>query len=1129
MTRLIPFISLMSIALYGCSTISHSGNSVSITNTIKSDFLTPPDPTRPGCYWYWINDNISKEAITMDIEAMARVGIGRAYIGHIYNFSSAEDTPVGDVQFMTDEWWNAVQWAVKEAGRCGVDIGFFNSPGWSQSGGPWIKPSQSMRYLAHSETHIKGGKQIDRVLPIPEITTAPMAGGSRPVPIGPNFTEADFQDVRVIAFRPPETETNDINMKDVRIRSDSISNIDPLIDGSTETSILFKSQEDITLDLELNDISTCKTGIQSISIQSVHPRDVRRYTLRCRVFESADDLTYREIADYSEQRGHQGPKNDDPIVIPVKETTSKFLRLIFNVNNNMNFSELKVSRRAVIAGYVRKQLGETDPSTKPRWDAYRWADQVEPVAGSRLISGEIVDLTNKMSEDGRLKWDAPDGRWIVLRMGMVPTGTSCHPASPESVGLEVDKMNTEHIRSHFNGMVGEFLKRTPAADRKALKYVIADSYETGPQTWTDGFIKEFKTEYGYSPQQYMPVLTGRVVDSTEISDRFLWDLRRLIVEKIAYDYVGGLREICNENDLKLWLENYGHWGFPSEFLLYGGQSDQVGGEFWVGGVAGNVECRAASSCGHIYGKNDIYAESFTSGHNFKHGPGSLKKWCDWLFGTGVNHLILHVNIQQAGEKKPGIIQWFGTSFNRHNTWFEQSKPFIDYIRRSGVMLKAGKPVIDVAYYIGEDAPMMTGPMDPALPEGYDFDFINSDVLINRASVSDGKILVKNGPAYAALVLPRQKAMRPEVAKAIQRLAGSGATIIGPSPLKSPSLENYPECDDAVIGIAGKVWGAVDGKSVKRGKYGKGHIYDGVTLQDVFEEIGVEKDVDIISTQELRCQAAGCGMLGIGPNGGIAFKHRTDDNADIYFLANTSDRTADFTASLRVSGRKPSLWDAVTGEIKDAAAFSQTDGRTLIPLHLESSESVFIVLDGDISETAAGTAKSNEPEYRTIKKLDGAWTVHFHGQNALEEIVFDKLTDWSQNSNEDIKYFSGAAVYEKSFTLDNKTAGQTLILDIGQVGVIATVILNDKEVGTVWTTPWEIDITAFAVAGENKLQVKVVNTWNNRLIADSKLPEDKRLTYVSQPYRYNPKAPLSKGGLIGPVVIKKKQYPVLTAY
>jgi len=1089
-----------------------SWSSPAIAADLQDQFATPPAQTRPGCYWYWINDNISKEGITKDLEAMARVGIGRAYIGHIYNHKGKSDTPVGKIKFMSDAWWEALQWAVKEAGRCGVEIGFFNSPGWSQSGGPWVKPSQSMRYLANSETVIVGGKPIDRIIPIPRIDTFPMAGGSRPVATGPKFTKADYKDVRVIAFRQPETEAEDIDMQQVTATSTNIKELHKLFDGSENTCVTFPGYRGLTVDLELPPATSANRSVRSIHLK---PLDAS-YTLRCQVQHSEDGKTYLPLTKYSEQRGHQGAKKLDVIAIPVPQTKARHIRLVIVVTKAARFAELSLSRKAVLGGYVRKQLGETDPSTNPHWNAYVWPKQDEPGTDAAVQASTIVDLTTKMDEAGRLRWNAPEGRWVVLRMGMIPIGTQCSPSSPESRGLEVDKMNRKHVQSLFDGMVGEFLRKTSAKDRKALKYVIADSYETGPQNWTDGFIEKFQAKFGYSPVRYLPALTGRIVDSAEVSDRFLWDMRRLIVESIALDYVGGLREICNRNNLTLWLENYGHWGYPSEFLLYGSQSNQVGGEFWVTGVRNNIECRAASSCGHTYGKNDIYAESFTSSHNFKHSPASLKKWCDWVYGTGVNHLILHVNIHQPDERTPGTIQWFGTSFNRHNTWFEQSRAFIDYIRRLSVMLKAGRPVIDIAYYVGENAPMMTGPRDPALPDGYDYDFINSDALINRASAKDGRINLKNGPCYSVLVLPKQKVMRPEVLKAIQRLVNQGATVLGPKPSRSPSLEDYPQCDTAVAKISEQIWGMVDGKTVKQHKYGKGSVYDGVTLEDALADKDTEPDVQVISKNSLLCAVAGAGKMGVGKRGGILFQHRSDSEREIYFLSNTSNAPVDFTASLRCVGRQPQIWDAVTHRIADAAAFTQRGKRTLIPLHLEPSQSVFVVFGGNIAPNAKGACDTNKPTYKQVAQLNGDWTVRFKGMGAPDSVVFNSLIDWTKHQDPAVRHYSGTAVYEKTFDLPTNVTGHPLELDLGGVGVIATVFVNGKKAGCVWTTPWRIDVTGLIKPGANKVGIHVTNTWNNRLAADARLPQDKRQSHVSQPYRFDKNAPLANSGLTGPV-------------
>jgi hypothetical protein len=1084
-----------------------------VAGPLEDSFRAPPPDTRPGCYWYWINDNISKEGITKDLEAMARVGIGRAYIGHIFGQGDRWQTPVGNVPFMSDAWWDALQWAVKEAGRCGVEIGFFNSPGWSQSGGPWVKPSQSMRYLAASETVIEGGGRVEQVLPVPEIKTFPNAGGMEQKQTGERFTEMDFQDVRVIAFRQPEPEAADLDMRQIKVSSPTLKPLDHLSDGSGRTSLKIgpKAQE----------IHFALDGTLPVQSLRIDPLD-HLYTLTCVVSASDDGgKTYHPLAQHVEQRGHQGPRNKDPILVPFPESTAKHLRVTLSATKPVSLSGLVLSRRAVLGHYVRRQLGETCPSVRPQSDAYLWSGQPAPSAGSAVDSATVIDLTDRMDARGRLTWDAPPGRWVVMRSGMIPIGSQCAPASPESRGLEVDKMNRQHIRSLFDGMVGEFLRRTPPEDRKALKYVIADSYETGPQNWTDGLLGKFEAAFGYSAVPFLPCLDGRVVDSPEVSARFLWDWRRLVAESIARDYVGGLREVSNENGLILWLENYGHWGFPSEFLLYGAMTDQVGGEFWESdGPENNIECRAASSSANIYGRTDVYAEAFTSNRSFKQSPGGFKSWGDWVYGTGVNHFILHVYIHQPDERKPGISAWFGTAFNRHNTWFEQSKAFIDYNRRSSVLLKAGRPMIDVAYYIGENAPAMQGPRDPALPDGYDFDFINSDVLIHRAKAVDGRIVVPNGPSYAVLVLPKQNEMRPDVVHAIRRLIQEGATVVGPRPLASPSLAGYPDCDDAVRSIAADVWGDVGRGEVRQRKSGEGTIYDGVPLEQVFGDIGLLPDVQVESQGTLLCAAAGNGKIGVKKKGGIVFKHRTSADREIYFLANTSDKAADFTASLRVTGRKPWLWNAVTGEVSEVLAFTQRDGRTRIPLHLDASESIFVVFHESIGTGVNGSRNSNTPDLERVAELGGPWTVRFAGQAAPSETVFTTLTDWAKHPDDSIKHYSGTAVYQTSFMLDSSAKEQPTILELGKVAVMATVVVNGHEAGTLWSNPWNIDISDLVSPGKNSLEIRVTNTWNNRLVADASKPENQRHSHVSQRHAFDPKNPLLSGGLIGPVCIMR---------
>lgn len=294
------------------------------------------------------------------------------------------------------------------------------------------------------------------------------------------------------------------------------------------------------------------------------------------------------------------------------ELSSREFRLVLSEDGNV-IGKLTLTSKAYVERYPEKILSKMFQTPLPMWADYLWDEQPEVTSGIVINKEDIIDLTEMVGENQIVKWNVPEGEWNVVRYAMQTTGEKNAPASPEATGLEVDKMSKKHIRTHFNAYLGEILRRIPPEDRTSFKVAVMDSYETGGQNWTDDMESRFEQVYGYNPIPYLPVLRGEVVGSRQISDRFLWDLRRLIADRISYDYVGGLREVCHENGLTTWLENYGHWGFPGEFLQYGGQSDEVGGEFWSEGSLGDIENRAASSCAHIYGKNKVWAESFTAG------------------------------------------------------------------------------------------------------------------------------------------------------------------------------------------------------------------------------------------------------------------------------------------------------------------------------------------------------------------------------------------------------------------------------------------------------------------------------------------------------------------------------------
>jgi hypothetical protein len=396
------------------------------------------------------------------------------------------------------------------------------------------------------------------------------------------------------------------------------------------------------------------------------------------------------------------------------------------------------------------------------------------------------------------------------------------------------------------------------------------------------------------------------------------------------------------------------------------------------------------------------------------------------------------------------------------------------------------------------------------------------VLIHRAKAVDGRITVPNGPSYAVLVLPQQNVMRPEVAESIRRLIQDGATVVGPKPDTSPSLAGYPHCDAAVQAIAADVWESVDGRNVTSRPFGKGMIHHGAGLAKVLGGLGVHPDVQVVSKAPLLCAVAGAGEIGIGNKGGIIFKHRSAPGREIYFLSNTTHRPVEFTASLRVAGRKPELWNANTGTITDALAFSQRDGRTHVPLRLDAAESIYVMLSESIATDVNGSHTSNAPDSEVVASLDGPWSVRFDGQGGPKETVFETLVDWAKHPDDSIKHYSGTAVYQTSFTLGPPANNPRTVLALGKVAVMASVVVNGREAGTLWTTPWEIDISDFITTGKNLVEIRVANTWNNRLVADAPKPQNDRLSHVSQPYDTTGKKPLLASGLIGPVRVMRER-------
>lgn len=983
-------------------------------DSLCAKFVSPPDTTKPRCYWYWMDGHITKEGITNDLEAMRRFGIGEAYIGVISGQSgmpATEDAP----KALSDEWWSFIEHAVREGGRIGVDIGLFNSPGWSQSGGPWVQPEQAMRYMTLPEVRVQGPHAFEGKLPAPD---------------GP------FQDVAVLAFPAPAGDST--------IATET---------ERTPKSVTFAMPEPFTA--------------RSVTIQPVG-----KVKVHSELQVSDDGETYTTIAEFPIDRHNLeinvGPVPLAPIIVSIPPTTSKYFRVIFS--EPCELGAIEVSAAARIDSYAEKTLVKMFQDPLPPFDFYTWPQQPEPESPDYCVDpAAVIDISEHLDADGTLRWDVPQGEWIVLRTAMAPTGTKNSPSPPEATGLEVDKMNRDALKVHFDAYVGDLLRRLPEAERKAWKHVVADSYEMGPQNWTDGFADDFKARYGYDPMPWLPVMTGRIVGSADQSNRFLWDVRRMVADRVARDYVGGLRDLCNQYGLKMWLENYGHWGFPGEFLNYGGYCDEISGEFWESGSLGTIELRDAASAAHIYNKPIVWAEAFTGGPAFINTPRDFKARCDWAFSEGINQYVLHVVIHQPWEdKKPGINAPWGTEFNRHNTWFEYAQPWVEYLRRSSVMLQAGIPAADVAYFIGEDAPKMAGTREPELPAGYDFDYINADVIEQALEVKNGRFVLPHGVSYGLLVLPESETMRPALLTKIESLVKDGGAVFGPKPLRSPSLAGYPASDEEVRAMADSLWGS-------------GAVHTGDDLAPVLDALGIEPDV-------------------VCPPD-MLWKHRIDGDTDIYFVSNQNYEARTETVSFRVADRTPTVWRADSGAI-ESAPFNVANGRTEVTIEFEPAGSVFVVFGRGLDAEPA-------PEYRAIAEVKGPWEVSF----PMQRVTWESLTSWTESEDPAIKYYSGTATYRTEFNVPAHEGA--VLLDLGAVDEMAKVRVNGIEVGTLWKPPYQIDITGAVKPGENTLEVDVVNVWLNRLVGDAQEGVTEPQTFTTTK-SWDANTPLQSSGLLGPV-------------
>ncbi len=578
---------------------------------------------------------------------------------------------------------------------------------------------------------------------------------------------------------------------------------------------------------------------------------------------------------------------------------------------------------------------------------------------------KIVNLTEHLGDDGHIVWEVPEGRWTLLRMGYTPAGKTNHPSTKAGLGLECGKMSREAAELHWRHAVQPVLDDVGSLTGKSLKHILIDSYEVGAENWSPRFREDFFNLRGYDPLLCLPAMTGRIIDSIEETERFLWDVRRTIADLFSENYFGAFKELCEENHLELSIEPYGNGGFDD--LESGGNADIPMTEFWVGGGRDSGGGKLASSIAHTHGLTYVGAESFTATPEqgrWMNDPFSLKALGDFMYCSGVNRFIFHRYAMQPWlDRMPGMTMGpWGMHFERTNTWWEPGAAWLRYLARCQYLLQTGQFVADVCYFAGEGAPHSLAGRDalqPQLPYGYDYDGVDMDVLSDM-SVDEGKAVTdKGGMTYSLLVLPPKQAMTQDLVVKVAELVDAGATVVAAKPVKTPGLSGYPECDVELARIADPLWGDCDGKTVTENAYGKGKVVWGKPIEELLALQGLKPDFEVDAPAKASV---------------IAYIHRKTEDTDIYFVANWKSRSTAVDCTFRISGKQPELWHPETGEIEMAPVFTESEGRITVPLLLPPSGSVFVVFRAPVEgEHLIWAGKDNQsllnPKPKTVAKLE----------------------------------------------------------------------------------------------------------------------------------------------------------------
>jgi hypothetical protein len=1086
---------------------------------------------KPWVFWYWMQASVSKEGIRADLEAMKAAGIGGAYLMPIKGAANPPVfTPV--VEQLSPIWWDMMKYAFQESARLGLQMGMHVSDGFALAGGPWITPELSMQKVVSSQMTVTGAneskpKTLSIQLPQPETKETfyrDIAVYAYPVKDGTENSTRKVRPVITTSLREKSVEANALIGNSAAVR--------PVV-------LPFKTDQPCWIQYKFEQPFTCR----SIVIRT----GGNNYQAHRLLLEVSDNgTTFRSIGRLHPPR-HGWQDTDADVTHAITPVTAKFFRFTYDPSGSEPGAEdldaAKWKQSLKLTGLELSSSPMINQYESKNGEIWRISERSTPdqlPAQDCVPAGQVIDLSRKLTADGVLNWKVPPGKWTIIRMGHTSTGHT-NATGGGGKGLEVDKFNKDAVKLQFNSWYGEAIRQAgPELAKEVLRVFHVDSWECGSQNWSDVFPAEFKKRRGYDLLPWMPVMAGIPLESAEKSESVLYDVRKTIAELVADTFYQTLADLAKEKGVVFTAESVAPT-MMSDGMIHYKKVNIPMGEFWLNSPTHDKpnDMLDAISGAHIYGKNIVQAEAFTTVRMaWNEHPGMLKTLQDRNYAWGINKLVYHVFTHNPWtDRKPGMtLDGVGLYFQRDQTWWKPGKAWVDYATKTQLWLQKGKPVTDIAVFTGEEYPRrallperliktlpgiigservgkeekrlanvglpliespagvrhsnISDPQDWTDPlHGYAYDSFNPDVLM-AAEVKDGRVVFPSGTHYGLLIFPTGSPMDP-----------SGGQL---SSLVQAKVRDLKKAG-ALIYLAAD---------------------EGSWKENSFKKMGISPDLLIKDSTGNDADK-------------IAWNHRRSNDEDIYFISNQAASQRTLNLSFRIKDKIPFLYDAVSDRKMKLNDIISAGGRTIIPIRFEANAAVFVLfkdssdfgriadLKNKVYDKITPGQKSAEikkrqrnwPEFSSLMTLPSNWKVSFDPAAGGPEkaVVFNKLSDWSKNTDSLIRYYSGTALYRQTIQLD-KIPAEKLWLDLGKVANLASVKVNGKDAGTLWTAPFRLDISALIKKGKNLIEIDVTNTWANRLIGDHRLPEAKRITHTTAPYRLA-ETPLQEAGLLGPVILK----------